>query len=244
MAGSVAGSAALTLAGLAILAAMVAFDARAPVRLLPRGSASLATTPGAAYATMFLLTAASMGFAVYGPAILQTLRGYSALFAGYVVAIEALAWTGFALAVTHLTGAWPARMIRLGAVFVTAGLAVCALAFAHGPFWAVVLGGTLLGGGFGLSWSFMAQQVIVALPGEERAIGAAGTTTVRLTGSAAGAAVAAVIANLLGFAKGLTPEAAEAASLWVFAVATPIAALGIWTAWRLGRAQAVERQSG
>lgn len=240
MAGSVAGSAGLTLAGLALLAGMVAFDARAGVRLLPRGSGSLATTPGAGYATMFLMTAASMGFSVYGPAILQTLRGYSALVAGYVIAVEALAWTAFALVVTHLTGPWPGRMIRLGAAFVTAGLAVCALGFAHGPFWAVILGGTLLGGGFGLSWSFMAQQVLVALPGEERAIGAAGTTTVRLTGSAAGAAVAAVIANVLGFAKGLTPQAAEAASLWVFAIATPIAGLAVFTAWRLGEAQAAE----
>ena len=51
----------------------------ATVRLLPRGSGDLSTAHGAGYATMFLLNAAAMGLPVYGPAILQTLRGLSAL---------------------------------------------------------------------------------------------------------------------------------------------------------------------
>ena len=38
------------------------------------------------------------------------------------------------------------------------------------------------GGGFGLSWAFMSQRILASLPeGDERAIGAAAMTTVRLT---------------------------------------------------------------
>ena len=37
---------------------------------------------------MFALTAASMGFAIYGPPILQQLRGFSPLWAGYAIGAE------------------------------------------------------------------------------------------------------------------------------------------------------------
>jgi len=174
LAGDFLSSILLTGLGLALLLAMTALDARATSRLLPRGSGDLRTIPGAGFATMFLMTAASMGFSVYGPAILQRLYGLSALTAGYVVGIEALGWTTAALLVTHLTGAWPGRLIRLGPGLALAGVALSVGAF---PAWgaaAAGAAGAVLGAGFGFSWSFMSQRILTALPAEERAIGAAG----------------------------------------------------------------------
>lgn len=228
-----AGSLALTAVGIVLLAAMVWLDGRSDVRLLPKGSGSLKTIAGSGFATMFLLTTASMGFSIYGPAILQTLAGFSALSAGYVIAGEAAAWTVMGLLVAHLTGAWPVRMIRLGAVVATLGVLFSALVFPTGSVWGVIVAGLFLGGGFGLSWAFMSQRILAALPMEERAIGAAAMTTVRLTGSAVGAAAAGAVANLVGFSGGLTEVTAKAAGLWVFASILPIAMLGVWTAWRL-----------
>lgn len=182
---------------------------------------------------MFLLTTASMGFSIYGPAILQTLAGFSALAAGYVIAGEAAAWTVLGLIVAHLTGAWPVRMIRLGAVVATLGVLFSALVFPSGSVWGVIVAGLFLGGGFGLSWAFMSQRILAALPLEERAIGAAAMTTVRLTGAAVGAAAAGAVANLVGFSEGLSEATAKAAGLWVFISILPVAMLGVWTAWRL-----------
>ena len=110
-------------------------DARAPVRLLPRSTGDLTSVAGLGLATMFLMTAASMGFTVYGPAILQATRGYSALSAGYVVGIEAFAWTAFALAVSNLTGAWRGRMVRVGAASAALGVALFIWVMVDGPFW-------------------------------------------------------------------------------------------------------------
>src|SRR5882762_7374231 len=73
LAGDFGRSTALTLVGVALLLAMVWYDERAAVRLLPRGSGDLRTAAGAGYAALFLMTAASMGYSVYGPALLQTL---------------------------------------------------------------------------------------------------------------------------------------------------------------------------
>ena len=238
LAGGFGPSTALTLVGVALLIGMVVYDERAAVRLLPAGSSSLSAVPGQAYAAMFLLTAASMGYSVYGPAILQTLAGLKALTAGYVVALEAVSWTICGLIVTNLTGPWPGRMIRLGAICATVGIAVCVLAFPAGSVVGAGLAGVILGGGFGLSWAFMSQRLLASLGEAERAIGAAGITTVRLTGSAAGAAVAAAVANLAGISHGLDAASAREAGLWVFAAVLPVCAIGALAAWRLGKSPA------
>lgn len=235
LAGGFGPSFALTLVGVILLIGMVWFDERAAVRLLPKGSGDLAAIPGQAYAAMFLLTAASMGFSVYGPAILQTLAGLGALAAGYVVALEAVFWTVAGLIVAHLTGVWPGRMIRLGGLCAVVGVGLSILAFPTGSIVGVAVAGAVMGTGFGLAWAFMSQRLLASLPAGERAIGAAGITTVRLTGSAAGAAVAAAVANLAGISHGLTAESARDAGVWVFAAVLPVMAAGAWAAWRLGR---------
>jgi MFS family permease len=237
LAGDFARSTALTLAGVALLLAMVWYDERAVVRLLPPGAGDLGTAAGSGYAAQFLMTAASMGYSVYGPALLQTLAGLRALTAGYVVALEAIAWTVSALIVTNLAGPWPGRMIRLGAAFVLTGIGLSTLVFPTGSVPGAAAAGALLGAGLGLSWSFMSQRILGSLTDQDRAIGAAGINTVRLTGSAAGAAVAAAAANLAGVADGLTTPIAQSAGAWIFAAALPVAGGGLLAAWRLGKIQ-------
>jgi hypothetical protein len=227
-------SGALTLGGVGLLLAMVWFDERAAVRLLPRGSGDLRTTAGAGYAAQFLMTTASMGYSVYGPALLQTLAGLSALAAGYVVALEAVAWTVAGLLVSGLVGRWSGWMIRLGAGFAVIGIGLSAVTFPIGWVLGAALAGVALGAGFGLSWAFMSQRILCSLSTEDRAIGAAGITTVRLSGSAAGAAMAAAVANLTGISQGLTEDVARSAGIWVFAAVLPVALGGLAAAWRLG----------
>jgi MFS family permease len=234
LAGDFARTAGLTVLGVMALLLTPQLDARSGVRLLPRGSGDLRTIRGAGYATMFLLNAAAMGLTVYGPAVLQTLRGLSALGAGYVVGAEALFWTIASLPVSGLTGPWPGRLIRLGVATAFVGLVLCALVFEDAPLvWVVIATGTV-GVGFGLSWAFMSQRILGDLTDEERTIGAAGIATVRLTGAAAGSAIAAAVANLVGFAHGFSEPAARMAGFWVFAAAVPVAGLACLTAWRLG----------
>jgi MFS family permease len=232
---------AFVLTGLGITMFMVALkiDGRSAVRLFPLGSGDPRTVHGAGYATLFLFYLATMGLTVYGPAILQTLLGLSALAAGYVVSAEAFFWTAISLPVAGLTGEWPNRLIRLGAVAILAGLASCALVFNGAPLVFVVLAGGLIGIGFGLSYAFITQRILGALPDEERAIGGAGIATARLTGAAAGAAMAAAVANLAGFADGFTLPAAQTAGVYVFVAALPVAALACASAWQMGRTRAV-----
>ncbi|MBS0411900.1 MAG: MFS transporter [Proteobacteria bacterium] len=237
IAGRFSASAVLTLVGVILLIAMVWYDERALVRLLPAGSGKLGSVAGIGFAAMFLVTAASMGYSVYGPAILQTLGGLTALQAGYAVASESVAWTLTALLVAQLPEPWPGRMIRLGGFLGVVAMVLGALTFPSGSVVGAVATGLTLGCGFGVSYSFMSQRILSTLSGAERGTGAAAMTTIRLTGSAAGAAMSAAVANLVGVTAGMTPRAASAAGFWVFASVIPIALLGFWAAWRLGAGQ-------
>jgi MFS family permease len=231
-------SVAMIAAGLAVLGLVFWIDHRSKVRLLPHRAGDMRTVVGAGYQAMFWLTAASMGFAIYGPPILQALRGLSPLWAGYVIGAESLAWTLSAFAVAHVAGAWDARWIRIGALSLLASLLVLAWAMAAQPLGWVLFGGALMGAAFGLSWSFMGRRVMAALSDEDRAIGASAITAVRQTGAAVGAAISGAAANLAGLHEGLTAESATAASVWVFLAVIPLALVGVWAAFRLtGRAQ-------
>lgn len=226
-------SIALVAVGLAVIAVVARIDARAKIRLLPVGAGDLRTVCGSGYFAMFALTAASMGFSIYAPAILQELRGFSPLEAGYLVGVESMAWTVSALAVAGAVGAWDRRWTRLGAVLLVVSLVVLALTMGRGHLAWVILGAALLGAGFGFSWAFMSRRILSVLTEEDRAIGSSAITAVRQTGAAAGAAISGVAANLSGFSSGLSAASAQAASVWVFVAVIPLALAGLWATWRM-----------
>lgn len=231
----------LVAAGVAILGLVLWLDHRAKVRLLPHRAGDLTTIVGAGYAAMFWMTAASMGFAIYAPPILQELRGMSPLWAGYVIGMESLAWTVAALAVAHVAGAWDARWTRLGALMLVASLFILAATLADGHLAWVLGGGALMGAAFGFSWAFISRRLLAVLSDEDRAIGSSAITAVRQTGAAVGAAISGVAANLVGFSEGLTPESARASAVWVFVAVMPIAVVGAWAAFRVTGSARVAR---
>lgn len=225
----------LVAVGLGLLWGVLRMDRAARVRLLPRGASDLGTACGAGYAAMFWLTAASMGFGIYGPPILQQLNGLSPLWAGYVISVEALAWTVAAVLVAGASGRWDRIWVRVGAVCAPVSLMVLIVAMPGRDLPWIVVGAAILGAGFGLSWSFMSRRVIAGLADDDRAVGSSAIIAVRQTGAAVGAAIAGAAANFVGFAGGLTTRSAQAASLWVFIAALPLAVIGVWAALRMTR---------
>ena len=134
-----------------------------------------------------------------------------------------------------LAGQWPNRLIRLGALTIFVGLASCALLFNDNNLAWVMVAVGLVGVGFGVSYAFIIHGILATLTGEERALGGAGIATARFTGGAAGAALAAAVANLAGFVHGFSVSAARTAGVWVFLAALPVAALACLSAWQMGR---------
>jgi predicted MFS family arabinose efflux permease len=235
----------LLILGLALLVAAGAVNARPGERLLPPEAMRPATLVGAGYAMIFAMSAAAVVFGVYGAAILQVLYGLSPLMAGYVVATDAVGWTLTALIVSGQPERRHGALILAGAATIAAGMIMLAMFIGSRNVILVAISGTIMGAGFGLAWSLVTRRILMALPAADRAIGAAGTPTAQMIGSAAGAAGAGAVANLLGLAHAFTPAMAAGASPWLFASFTPLAGLGLIAAARLAgiKPPALERSA-
>ena len=231
-----AGAALLTGIGLALLLAALAVDRRGSSRLLPLRAADPAFPLRAAWLTYFATTAAGVAFSLYGPALLQFRFGLSGLEAGYVVAIEALAWTAASLSVAGSGEVWRSRLIVLGPASILAGATGLTLCVAGAGLIPIAAAGALLGAGYGLSYSFISQRVIASFGEAERARGSSAIGAVRNAGGALGAALAGIAANAARFGRGIDDANLAPIAWGAFGIAIPFALAGLFGALRLARA--------
>jgi MFS family permease len=227
-------AAGLGVAGLVAFAWMIAVNARTPGALLPRAISDFGGAAAAGYLMIFGLEAASIAFTVYGPAMIQARHNVSPLVAGYVITAIAGGWTLTALAVAGVQNR-DGLMIRLGASVLLAGVMFSVWAVPRGGLASIVVGMVLIGAGFGLSWAFATRRILSGLDEEQQALASSAVPTAQLIGGAVGSAAAGAAANVLGFAEGIDPAAAATQGMWLFAAFAPLALIGWWAAWRLGR---------
>lgn len=210
----------------AVFSIMLWLDRRASTHLLPSDSFAMSTQVGLGIWVLFLITLANDPFAIYGPMFLQTLHDMSPLSAGYLVAMEAMAWTVMAAIVASTTVRWHSTWIRFGPVTMGVGLLGISAFTESGPFWALLIAIFLAGGGIGACFSFVTQAILRGAREGEGDAAAASVATVQLVGLAVGGALAGLAANVTGFRAGLSYETASAAALWVpgiFVIATLLA---------------------
>lgn len=221
-------------AGIACLLLFLALDRREPAPLLPERS--FAAPPVAFGLLMVLcLSVATISFGVYGPLLLTRLHGTSLLEAGYLVAIESVSWSIAAVLVGRVGPRSEPLCLKLGAVTIAAGLAGFSFSMPHGPLWGVALSATAAGGGFGLSWAFIARRVAAGAIAAERELAAGALPTTQLLGYALGAALAAILANSLGLSLDAPRPRLETVAFWIFFAFLPLTLPGLRAAWRLAR---------
>lgn len=219
--------------GVILLAAAFVRDRTSDNGLLPRRNGTFPL--GVAYLTYFATTAAGTAFALYAPAMLQISAKLSALEAGYVVAIEALAWTLASLAVSGAAAHWQPRLIIVGAAAILLGNIGIPLSMAREGLFATGVFAAFLGGGFGISYAFLGQQVIGSFDDASRTRGSAAIGTARNAGGAIGAAIAGVGANAAGFGEGLGSANLSAVAWGAIGIGIPFALAGLIGAIRLAR---------
>ncbi len=218
-------------AGCGLLGLFLRLNARAETALLPRSAADPSSGPGGGLLAIFALTASTIAFNVYGPALMQVLHGASPVLAGYAIGCEALAWTVAALVVasSRADGRW----IRLGALLIVLGVVGLAFAVPFGTLASVAALALVQGGGFGFLWTFASARIVSSAPEPERAIASSAVPTTQMIGTAVGAAAAGTLANALGFGDGFTAARASSQGVWLFAGLVPLALAGAVAAWRL-----------
>jgi len=210
--------------GLMLGAASVAWDRRAPVRLLPLGATRLLSPLGAVYASIALLLIGTTT-EIFVPYFLQVLHGYTPLAAGYLTAAMAAGWSAGSLLSSGCEAKRAERLLHAGPMLCTAGLLglaalmPAAAGLSAGVF--TLLCGIALasvGAGVGIGWPHLVTRVLTLAPPAEANTASAAVTTVQLYGMAIGAAVAGLLANAAGLTDPGGTAGAQSAAAWLFGI--------------------------
>jgi MFS family permease len=223
----------LTAAGVLLLFAAFRVDRISPARLFPHQTTDLRSASGLGYAAIFSFNLASIGFTVYGAAILQILYRLTPLEAGYVIGVEAMSWTVSALVVSELSQSRDRLCIRLGATLITLSIAAFIFTMPSTSLTLVVATAAFMGTGFGTCWAYFSRHILASLPESERSLGSSAIPVAQLVGAAIGSAISGMVANALGAGLGIDRANAIAIGSWLFIATIPIAIFGWVCSWRV-----------
>ncbi len=228
---------ALVAGGVVCLALFLAWDGRAgESRLLPRRPLDPRRPTGAALLMILALSMATIAITAYGPLLVTSIHGASALTAGYIVACSSIGWTVMAVLVSGLPERFDRLLIACGMVVVTLSIVGFLVAVPRGPVWLIAVCAALEGGGFGMAWTFILRRTTaLAEPDESRRI-AGSIPTVQRLGYALGAACVGVVANASGLLTMQSAGAAADVAQAIFLACLPAAAVGLLAMVRLLRA--------
>ncbi len=224
----------LCLASLGLIAVFLRLDrAKGPARMFPASTSDLSTKTGIGLFMVFSAAAATMSFLVFGPILLEIIYGITPLQAGYVVALEAVAWGVAALAFSGAPERAEPMLIRAGTFCVALSTVGFAFIMPSGMLWLVVLCGAGQGAGFGMMWGFVVRRLTAAAPDAEKDVTSSAIPTTQQIAFALGAAAAGIVANAAGFAEGASVDAAHSAAFWVFIAFAPLNVASVIAAWKL-----------
>ncbi|GIT71428.1 MAG: hypothetical protein Ct9H300mP28_12420 [Pseudomonadota bacterium] len=221
--------------GVVLLLIFLKQDMDSENRIFPRGILNPRTVSGSGLLMISSLFMATISLTVYGPLLMYIIFGAAPLVAGYIIALESLAWTLTAIYTSGLRERIEPRLIRMGAVFVSVSMLGLIYAMPEGPLWVIALFSVIMGMGFGMSWSFVSKRIIANVPETERTQASASIPTFMRVAMTLGSALSGIIANYSGFSEASSVAVAQNVAFWCFAAFIPLMFVGLVTAWRVSR---------
>ena len=203
-------------------------DARAgDARLLPPAPLDPRQATGATLLMLLGISMATIGLLAYGPLLMTSIHGISALTVGYIVAASSVGWTLAAVTVSGAPERHDRMWIGLGMSMTALSIAGIAYAIPHGPLWLIALFSAMEGGGFGLAWTFILRRTTALVPQGEAARVSGAIPTVQRMGYALGAAYVGIVANASGFLQMEGAEDAARVARILFLSCLPLAAVAL-----------------
>ncbi|MFY0632596.1 MAG: MFS transporter [Vannielia sp.] len=223
-------------AGLALIALALWVDrARAAgPRFFPSQAFTLSPM-GAGTWLIFLMPVAQSVSSIFTALCTRAIFGLSPILTGWVVVTMALNWSLWAMVAGRLPEGRRRAALRFAPALQVAGAACVGTGFASATLPLVLLGQSLSGAAFGLSWGPANQLIMEAAPEAERPRTASFMPTVQTMGFATGAGLFGWIAALTGLLPALEAGRATAPLLALWGVAMLAAALALLAARRLYR---------
>lgn len=222
--------------GILFLMGFAYFDKRAgDGRLFPVAPFDPRGGLGAPLFMVMSFAMATISLSIFGPLIMTTIHGLSALYAGYIIALSSIGWSLAAVISASADKKHDPYLIMSGMVVLTLSIFGFMIVMPTGPIWLICLFALTEGAGFGMAWTFIMRRAEDIAATSERDRLAAALPTIHRLGYALGAAIMGIVANAAGFSEGITPQSAQSAAFWIFAASLPFAAIGLFAAWRFVR---------
>jgi len=190
---------------------------------------------GAPLVMVMCFAIATIAISTFGPLIITSIYGISALEAGYIVALSSIGWSTAAISSASAHERHDGKLIMAGMCVLTLPVFGFMIVVPNGPFWLIPAFAILEGAGFGMAWTFILRRAESISAIEERDRLAGALPTIHRLGYAIGAAVIGIAANSSGFSQGVSLKTAQSAGYRMFAVSLPFAAIGLFAAWRFVR---------
>ena len=208
--GSVAGIAPrLLLIGAAVALVGLTFwlDRRAPDNLFPRGALSMGAPIGLALWILALHGMTQTSVTLFLPLLLQVVHQVSPVVINFLSIVISMGWTTGTFTVSGWSGKRERLALVSGPVIATTGLA-CLTAVALLPGLALMtISAFVMGIGIGVYNVHLVARAMDSVGSEEHRSIASALTSVRSIGTAFGAAIAGVVANIAGLGDATEPEA-------------------------------------
>jgi MFS family permease len=182
-------------------------DRRAPHNLFPRGTLSVNAPIGLALWILALHGMTQTSVTLFLPLLLQVVHHVSPLVINFVSIVISIGWTTG----TFTSAGWSGQRERIalisGPIIATSGL-VCLTAVALLPgLLLMTLSAFVMGIGIGIYNVHLVARAMGSVAGDEHRSTAAALTSVRSIGTAFGAAIAGVVANVAGLGAATDPAA-------------------------------------
>lgn len=209
-------------------------------RLFPRGGGNIRKSAGAGVILVLLLAMVTVPFYAYGPLLLKIIYGVGPLMAGYILATGSIAWTVGALTFSGTSRVHEGKVILGGATIILISIIGLAFVVPSAGIWAIIPFLFIEGAGFGMAFAFIVRRVVESVADDDKERGAAAVSTGQEMGYAVGAAACGIIANIAGFAEGISLEAAQISGFWLFAAFVPLAIIAVFAAWQLAYGDSIK----
>ena len=206
----------LILAAVALVSLTFRIDRRAPDNLFPRGTLSVSAPIGLALWILALHGMTQTSVTLFLPLLLQVVHHVSPVVINFLSIVISLGWTTG----TFTASGWSGRRERIalvsGPIVATTGLA-CLTAVALLPgLLLMTLSAFVMGIGIGIYNVHLVARAMDSAAADEHRSTAAALTSVRAIGTAFGAAIAGVVANIAGLGTATDPAAVGHAVVAVY----------------------------
>jgi MFS family permease len=210
-------------AGLVLIGAAVALDARSKVRLLPGAAFDASSPVSAGLLVIFLMCLAEASTIVYVAFVGQVLWSLSVVESGFLAAVVAITWSLTAIGVAHMPRLATWMHVVPAPLLLALGLGLFVVALVGGSIVVAVASQILIGGSFGFSWARLCEHIMEVAPDHERDFAAGAIPTIQFAGLSIGAALWGTAAAWFGLEAHQAAVGVVTALVPVFAAAALLA---------------------